>query len=393
MKYNKNSLLFRISLLSISFLLLIAPAVSSVLPLMIPVFKNVNRVNIESLVTVPNFGIVFGLIVSPFLVKLLDKKRTVIIGLIIFLLGGTFPMYATNFNLIVISRILLGFGIGLFNSLAFSLIAQFYDTDEERAYMLGFQNMIGGLGSAFASFVLSWLVTISWHMAFAVYLLAIPVLILFSLVIPDDKVVEKATKESKTESKKGKKLNPKLYAIWICFFLFFMFYVSNTYKVPQLVTSEKLGNMSQYSAMMGITVLCRLPLGALFGFIFKKLHKLVLPIGLFMMVLSFWCYSFAQNFSMIFLGALILSFAIPMVIPYFYNWISWTASKETVNIATTVALVGINLASTVSPFVVNFLTHLMGNTTPRAALLLASGVLLVIAIYAFAQFMRDKKQA
>ncbi|KRL63323.1 MFS transporter [Lactobacillus psittaci] len=393
MKYNKNSLLFRVSLLSISFLLLIAPAVSAVLPLMIPVFKNVSRVNIESLVTVPNFGIVFGLIVSPFLVKLLDKKKTVIIGLIIFLLGGTFPMYATNFNLIVISRIILGFGIGLFNSLAFSLIAQFYDSDEERATMLGFQNMIGGLGSAFASFVLSWLITISWHMAFAVYLLAIPVLILFALVIPDDKVVEHVTKETETKSKENQKLNPKLYAIWLCFFLFFMFYVSNSYKVPQLVTSERLGNMSQYSAMMGITVLCRLPLGAAFGIIFKKLHKLVLPVGLSMMVISFWCYSFAQSMAMIFIGALILSFAIPMVIPYFYNWISWTASKENVNIATTVALVGINLASTASPFVVNFLTHLMGNTTPRAALLLASGVLLAIAIYAVIEFMHDKKQA
>lgn len=67
-------------------------------------------------------------------------KLTILIGLVITLLAGTFPMYAVAFTPILISRFLLGAGIGLFNSLAVSLIPQFYvDDEEERASMLGFQ--------------------------------------------------------------------------------------------------------------------------------------------------------------------------------------------------------------------------------------------------------------
>lgn len=66
-------------------------------------------------------------------------------------------MYATAYTPILISRFLIGAGIGLFNSLAVSLIPQFYgDDEEELATMVGYQNVMGGLGAAIASF---WLVT------------------------------------------------------------------------------------------------------------------------------------------------------------------------------------------------------------------------------------------
>ena len=62
-------------------------------------------------------------------------------------------MYAVAFTPILISRFLLGAGIGLFNSLAVSLIPQFYvDDEEERASMLGFQNVMSSIGAAVSSF-------------------------------------------------------------------------------------------------------------------------------------------------------------------------------------------------------------------------------------------------
>ena len=86
-----------------------------------------------------------------------------------------FPMYAVAFTPILISRFLLGAGIGLFNSLAVSLIPQFYvDDEEELASMLGFQNVMSSIGAAVSSFLVSYLVTISWHAAFVIYFLVIP---------------------------------------------------------------------------------------------------------------------------------------------------------------------------------------------------------------------------
>lgn len=176
----QDHLIFKISLLSISIFLMMAPAIAPALPLMYNAFPGV-----EMLSTIPNIGIVIGLFVSPFLIKFIGEKATIIVGLLITLIAGTFPMYMTAYSPILVSRFLIGAGIGLFNSLAVSLIPQFYGNDEDKlATMVGFQNVMGSLGAAIASFLISWLLTISWHAAFAIYFLVIPVLILFTIFVP-----------------------------------------------------------------------------------------------------------------------------------------------------------------------------------------------------------------
>ena len=61
-KVNPKSGLFKVALLSISLLLMIAPQISSVLPLMYSSFPGVSRAAVETLSTIPNIGIVIGLV-------------------------------------------------------------------------------------------------------------------------------------------------------------------------------------------------------------------------------------------------------------------------------------------------------------------------------------------
>lgn len=104
--------IFKISLLSISLFLMMAPAIATALPLMYHAFKGVSQSGVETLSTIPNIGIVVGLLISPFLVKILGEKATIVTGLVLALIAGTFPMYASSYMPILISRFLLGFGIG-----------------------------------------------------------------------------------------------------------------------------------------------------------------------------------------------------------------------------------------------------------------------------------------
>ena len=222
---------FKISILSISFFLMMAQAIAPALPLMYNAFPGVNKAGIETLSTVPNIGIVVGLLVSPFLVKLMGQKPTILTGLVVTLLAGTFPMYSSAYVPILISRILIGFGIGLFNSLAVSLIPQFYSGDEqELATMVGYQNSVPPLGTAVASFLISWLITISWHAAFAIYFLVIPVLILFTIFVPLPKEEQVKTDDGQTKAKPKQHVNGQVIKISIFMFLIFLFYITVSYK-------------------------------------------------------------------------------------------------------------------------------------------------------------------
>lgn len=335
--------------------------------------------------TVPNIGIVIGLFVSPFLIKLMGEKATILTGLIITLVAGTFPMYATAYTPILISRFLIGAGIGLFNSLAVSLIPQFYSDDEEKlATMVGYQNVMGSLGAAIASFLISWLLTISWHAAFAIYFLVIPVLILFTLFVPLPR--EKKTEVDQAKPKQKQTINGKVVLIAILMFFIFMFYMPMSFKIPALVVQEKLGTVSAVSALTGALNLVGIPVGASFGFFFKKLHDKIFPIGFTLVAIGFFMISMAVNFAMLAVGCLILGIGFGLGVPYMYNWLDWSAPANSVNLATTIVLVLVNVGCAISPMIINAIT-----SSAKMGLLISAIFFIIFAIYAWIHYARVHK--
>lgn len=234
-KAPEKQVIFKISLLSISLFLMMAPQISSALPLMYKAFPGVNQAAVQTLSTIPNFGIVLGLVISPFLVKFLGEKVTILTGLLLTLISGVFPMFASAYTPILISRFLIGLGIGTFNSLAVSLIPEFYSQDEEEmATMIGYQNVMSSIGAALSSFLVSYLVTISWHAAFAIYFLVIPALILFTLFVP---LKKQPVVTSQHEARPKQSINSKVILIAGLMFAIFAFYMPMAYELPSLIVS------------------------------------------------------------------------------------------------------------------------------------------------------------
>lgn len=388
-KNPQDHVIFKISLLSISIFLMMAPAIATALPLMYHAFPGIDKAGVEMLSTIPNIGIVIGLLISPFLIKLMGEKPTIITGLVITLLAGTFPMYATAYTPILISRFLIGVGIGLFNSLAVSLIPQFYSSNEEKlATMVGYQNVMGSLGAALASFLISWLLTISWHAAFAIYFLVIPVLILFILFVPLPSSRQKKTDKAR-KTKEKQTINGKVILIAILMFFIFLFYMPMSFKIPALVVQEKLGTVSEVSALTGVLNLVGIPIGASFGFFFKKLHDKIFPLGFGLVAIGFFIIALASNFVMLSLGCLILGIGFGLGVPYMYNWLDWSAPANSVNLATTIVLVLVNVGCAISPMIINAVT-----SSAKMGLLISAIFFACFSIYAIIHYLRvHKKQS
>lgn len=387
----QDHLIFKISLLSISIFLMMAPAIAPALPLMYHAFPGVDKAGVEMLSTIPNIGIVIGLFISPFLIKFIGEKATIIVGLLITLLAGTFPMYATAYGPILVSRFLIGAGIGLFNSLAVSLIPQFYGNDEEKlATMVGFQNVMGSLGAAIASFLISWLLTISWHAAFAIYFLVIPVLILFTIFVPlPSSRMSKKNAQQASKPKEKQTINGKVVLISALMFLIFLFYMPMSFKIPTLVVQEKLGTVSEVSALTGVLNLVGIPVGASFGFFFKRIHDKIFPLGFILVSIGFFVIALATSFIMLGLGCLILGIGFGLGVPYMYNWLDWSAPQNSINLATTIVLVLVNVGCAISPMIINAITP-----SAKVGLLISAFFFAGFAVYAILHYLRvHKKQA
>lgn len=387
MKPVKDRLSFKISLLSISLFLMIAPQISAALPLMYDAFPGVSQSGVETLATVPNFEIMVGLFISPFLIRFLGQKLTVLAGLVITLLAGTFPMYATAFTLILISRFLLGAGIGLFNSLAVSLIPQFYDdNEEERATMLGFQNVMSSIGAAISSFLVGYLVTISWHAVFVIYFLVIPALILFTLFVP---LRKESGQEVQNDSTQKQSVNCKVILIAVLMFFIFMFYLPMSYKLPNMIIENGIGTSSTAAMVAGFSTLVGIPSGTSFGFFFKKLRDKIFPIGFLLVTLEFFLTAISHNLFTLLLSMVISGIGFGFAVPYMYNWLGWVTPQNSVNLATTIVLVMVNVGCFLSPSIMGLLSSFLG--TASNTLLISAIGFAFITIYAIAHYVRVHK--
>ncbi|MFT8825909.1 MAG: MFS transporter [Liquorilactobacillus mali] len=388
----KDKLSFKASLLSISLFLMMAPQISSALPLMYHAFPGVSSAGVDTLATIPNFGIVIGLLISPFIVRFMNAKPTIITGLVITLIAGTFPMYSAGYTAILISRLLLGFGIGLFNSLAVSLIPEFYkNNEEELAAMIGYQNVMGSVGAALASFLLSYLVTISWHAAFSIYFLVVPSLILFTLFVPLPKNNADTVKTKKTVAEK-QRVNGTVILISILMFLIFMFYMPTAFALPSFIVSEKIGTTSTAALIAAMSTLVGIPIGASFGFFFKKLHDKVFPLGFALVALGFALIAMSHNIVLLVISVLILGFGFGIGVPYMYNWLDWVAPQNSINLGTTIVLVLVNIGCFISPTVISAIEGLFGMDSARDIMILSSGAFVLIFIFAVTHYIRVHKQ-
>ncbi|RMC48154.1 MFS transporter [Lactobacillus sp. ESL0225] len=390
-KANPQSGLFKIALLSISLLLMIAPQISPVLPLMYSSFPTISRAGVETLSTIPNIGIVIGLMLSPFLIRLVGSKPTIISGLLIILLAGTYPIYSTNYYMILISRFLLGLGIGLFNSLAVSLLAKFYQGNE-LSTMLGFQNSMGSIGAALFSFCVGCLAGQGWHTTFLIYLAALPILVLFSWLVPLPREQNQIAASQNQMTKNDNRLNIQVIKIALLMFFMYIFFMPMTFKLPQLAISQKIADVSQVAFVSSMITLIGIPVGLAYGYLKKKLQDLILPIGLFLQVVGLLAIAVSANLLMLIFAAIVLGTGFGLSVPYIFNWLGNVAPKNSINFATTITLILVNIGCAVSPTIINWLGNTLGNGSARTDIIIASLGMTILFCYSGVHYLQTKNK-
>lgn len=310
---NKNSMTAKLAILSISLLLTSVNAMNATLPQM----KEAMHLTVaqgESLLTVSSLSVVIMVLASTTIAKLLGTKRTIVLGLILTGVAGSLPVVLTSYVPFMLSRIALGAGLGLFNSIAVAIIQEMY-AGNTRASMLGFRNAAEPLGQALMTVVAGILMTVSWHLAYAVYLIAFPILIFFVLRAPD---LDHAAEPTVTEVMQGAtvdttpypaKISPLIWAFAVFSLLLIGNVVSLNIRFPQLA-AQIMGEDFNATSLLAIMPLFGITFGVLFGWLNRHLGKLTLYLGMGLLVLS--------NFMMAFAGH---SFVL-LVVAYFINGVA-----------------------------------------------------------------------
>lgn len=384
-----NSTLFKISLLSISLAIMLAPSISPALPLMH--FPGVSQAQIDTLSTIPNLMKIIGILISPVVFRFIGKKKTIIIGLLGVTVLGIIPYFSNSYQVILLSRFTVGLAFGLFMALATSLIVQLYRHDKDTmAHMMGYQNTVQTLGSAIGSFVVGWLVSFGWHQAFLVYLLPLPLVILFGLFVTgiDDK--NDSNKQKKTKSpKKHFKFTSEVWLIVIFMFFNLILYMPTNFTLPRLIIVENMGTAATSAWITGLLRIFTMVTAALFGFLLKRIGDKIFPIGFAIQAIGYYLISLSTNIVFLLFSLLLLGIGNSLVLPYLYNWMGLITDPETSNIGQSILMIALNVGTVVSPTVVNGVNKMMKTASPRNVMFIcAIGNIVLLIVAGINYFIR-----
>ena len=367
----KLNLTAKFSLLSISILLMSHLAISPVIPSLYNFYNeqnsNIGLASVESLATIPAMMITIFVLLSNVVIKFLGKKNTVLLGLIIIFIFGLVPVFTSNFKLVLISRLFLGAGIGLFNSLSISLISDFFD-DSTRGTMIGLK--------ALTTFISGYLVILGVQYTFLVYALALPIFILFLFFVPN------------SENIYNKKVSVKFHkeTIYLTMLTFFIgvSYMGATIKIPTLLIEKYFYHSATVTNLLTVLAISGIFSGLLFGFLVKRAKNLTLTIMLSFMTLGSMIFSFSNNIVLFILGAILIGISFVGAMSFNFFYISNKLENKFINFSTSIMLVGGNIGVILTPIILTKLPealHLEKFITPFYITTLAMLICTIISYF------------
>lgn len=347
-------ILEKMSLLGLSLLLISAFSISTALPPMLDYYSpTFSAAQVELLVSVPSFSVVAMLLLNSFIDKWLSDRQLIVTGLLLLSSAGIFPFFVQAYPLVLLSRIAFGMGIGLINAKAIAIISQRYQ-GKERVQMLGIRGSMELIGGASCSLLVGQLLKIHWTFAFLIYGFGFVILIMYLLFVPTMEQVEK-----KQITKRKQVLNKKDLGMILGMALLAGFVIcinsSISLRVPLFQVAGKTIESGQSALVLsleqGIGIVAGLSFASLIGHFKNRL----LTIVMFLLAVCLFGMSVAGNLPILILSSVGVGFFYSIILTIIFNRLSESIARNLLNKATAYVLLGCNLGSALSPYVLKLL--------------------------------------
>ena len=198
-----------------------------------------------------------------------NKKIQMVVGFAIFTFSGILGGLFVNSAYIILMRLLCtGVAWGLTCTAAMAIIAEMYVDETRRSKVIGWYNMVMSLMGAVLSLIAGNLALNGWQSAFKTYLIAIPVLIMLVLFLPNMAPAAAASEQKGTDSASKGWLKPVI-PLLILFVLSALAGYIMSYLCALYVTETGIGNEAFIGTLTTaatiLSCLCNAAYGAIYG--------------------------------------------------------------------------------------------------------------------------------
>ena len=381
----------RISLLSLSLMLISSFSITAGLPAMKAYFSHFGYPagQVELLVSLPAFAVVAMLFLNSVIERWMSERQMIVTGLLLFSTSGLLPLVVQDYPLIFLSRFLFGLGTGMINAKAISIISERY-SGNDKTRMLGYRGSAEVVGSAILTFMVGQLLPLGWPAIFAVYGGGYLILLLYILFVPYPKEKKQA---SLKEKKKGsaRLRSPQwrfslmlavIAGIIICFNSII------SLRVPDIIVDARMGTATTAGTVLSLMQLTGIVAGVGFASLTHVFKKNLLMIMCFGFGLALALIGLSGQLWSLVLGTLLAGFTYSTGVTSIFYHLSEKIPTNLLNLATSLVLIGCNLGSAVSSFFIQLVTPLAPSN--HLLFVLIGALMLLTGVFASQLLARTK---
>lgn len=358
-------------------------AVSPALATIALAFPNTNPVLIKMILTIPAVLMIFFSLLSGKLTEKFTKKSILIVGLILYIVGGFGGSFANSIYPLLFSRVVLGMGVGLIYPISTSLIADFFSGDE-RTSMMGFSQAASNLGGIITTILSGVLAKLSWRYAFYVYLIGVLVLLLIVFVLP--KQVRK-----ETDNLNKSKVPLSIYKLTILAILTMVAFYAIPTNMALFMENEKLGDSGIAGIVLASLSLAAFISGMIFTRVTKIFKKLTTFSALTAMSTGYLGLSLSHNIVSVIMSIFVLGLGVGVITPIILVKTVSLVPKQSSTIALSIVGSGIFIGQFISPIIFGITGKIFNNNTIRFGFRILAFELVLATIISLVLTIKDKK--
>lgn len=243
--------------------------------------------------------------------RVFPGKALLVFGLSVFTLSGTIGGFVSNIFTLLLTRLFMGFGLGLVIPFSTALISDFFEGDE-KTRLMGLSSSLNMFGGMIALLVAGQLASFSWRLPFLIYSFGIPVLGLTIRYLPN--LAISATEEATVGTSPGRSILP----IVLSMFLFNLVFFILTPTMAFYLRYSGLGDSRITGMVIASANIGGFAAGILLPQTRKTLGKFFIPVVLFSIGTGFILLSKATLIAVVFLGTIVIGFANRSIYPLFF---------------------------------------------------------------------------
>lgn len=358
-------------------------AISPILEELSSIFPSASQLEIQMLTSLPSLLIIPFVLLSGWLSERGGESlKLLAVGLTIFFASGLMCIFAKDIRLLIVASCIMGIGAGIVVPYSTGLVVRYF-TGNSRVQQLGISSAVNNLSLVVATAVVGWIATRDWHLAFTVYLL--PAVALFLLLaLRNNKPAQEPEESDQMRQTKihWRRLSglSALYFVITFTTLVITFYLSfllEKYRFPQEFSS----------VMISLFFLAIMLPGLMLNGIIGRVRSMTIFLSLCLIVAGLLLVGTIPDIPLMTLGVILTGVGYGVLQPIIYDKTAIISPPETATKALSVVMAVNYVAVVVCPFVVDFVSKIMGQNRSTFPFV-ASAVL--VAMVAFLSLLMRK---